>query len=295
VNAVVVGEGPGFRIERSAFGDTLVVTDKFTAEASSVLYSGSVAGLDLNYALGFKNTDLEFIEPWPITRIRLLARTIKSIEPIYRLPSLASLSLGAGHDLTLDLRRTPQLATLGADWIAVCDSISECTELEDLYLGGFNEADLSLLRWNSRLRRLRMKDRPQLRTLDGLVAFPLLEALGIFGAPLRDISALRDLSPNRLTELELESCRIGDVEALSSAVNLRILNLSEIGDIPSLRALAGMRALEFLWMWGSTRIIDADLSVLARLPLRELRMQPRRTYQPSVQALQDGIEQLLGK
>ena len=84
--SAVVQEGPGFLIERDADGDTIVVTDCFTDEAAQLLRSGSVSGLDLNYAKGFKDTDLEFIEAWPITRLSVLARTMSDIEPIYRLP-----------------------------------------------------------------------------------------------------------------------------------------------------------------------------------------------------------------
>lgn len=283
-------EGPGFLIERDADGDTLVVTDRFTDEAARLLRSGSVSGLDLNYAKGFKDTDLEFIEAWPITRLSLLARTMRSIEPIYRLPSLGAVKLTAGSKAVLDVRRIPSLKSLSAEWGSVRDSLSERPEIEDLYLGGYGEADLRSLRWNVALRRLRLKDRPRLQSLDGVEELSCLEQLGVWSAPLEDIGALRALSGNRLSELQLESCRIRDIKPLSSLSGLRFLNLSDNGDVPSIGDLGGLTGLQVLWLFGTTRVVDGDLSVLAGLPLRELRMKSRKGYVPTVEDLHRMIE-----
>ena len=287
--SVIVREGPGFRLERDGSGNTLVVTDRVSAEAVQLLASGSVDGLDLNYAKGFKDTDLEFIEAWPITRLSVLARTANNIEPLYRLPDLVSLSLNTGPKCRLDLRRMPKVVSLSADWALVSESISERPEIEDLYLGGFAEADLGRLRWNVALRRLRLKDRPRLESLDGVGSFQLLEQLGVWSAPLADVAALRDLPSNRLTELQLEACRVRDLGPLCSLTNLRFLNLSDEGDIPSVGVFASLKALEVLWLFGTTRVVDGDLGVLAQLPLRELRIKSRKQYQPSVEALQTRI------
>jgi hypothetical protein len=286
----VVQEGPGFLIERDVDGDTLVITDRFTDKAAQILRSGTVSGLDLNYAKGFKDTDLEFIEEWPITRLSLLARTMSNIEPIYRLPSLATVKLTAGSKAVLDVRRISSLKSLSAEWGSVRDSLSERPEIEDLYLGGYGEADLRSLRWNVALRRLRLKDRPRLQSLDGVEVLSCLEQLGVWSAPLEGIGALGELSGNRLSELQLESCGIRDIKPLCSLSGLRFLNLSDNGDVPSIRNLAGLTGLEVLWLFGTTRVVDGDLSVLAGLPLRELRMKSRKGYVPTVEDLHRMIE-----
>ena len=282
----IVREGPGFRVESGELGDTLVVTDRFTAEAARLLESGSVSGLDLNYAKGFENSDLEFVDAWSVTRVSVLARTVTNIEPLYRLPSLVSLSLSTGPKCRLDLRRMPKLTTLSTDWALVGDSISERPEIEDLYLGGFAEADLTRLRWNVALRRLRLKDRPRLESLDGVESFALLEQLGVWSAPLADLNGLRGLRSGRLLELQLESCRLHDLEPVCSLESLRFLNLSDNGELSSVRCLTALKALEVLWLFGTTRVVDGDLSVLAHLPLKELRMKSRKQYRPSVEQLQ---------
>jgi hypothetical protein len=263
----------------------------FTDEAARLLWSGSVSGLDLNYAKGFKDTDLEFIEAWPIPRLSLLARTMSRIEPIYRLPNLGTIKLTAGSKAVLDVRRIPSLKSLSAEWLTVRDSLSERPEIEDLYVGGYAEEDLRSLRWNVALRRLRLKDRPRLQSLDGVEALSRLEQLGVWSAPLGDIGALHELSGNRLSELQLESCRVRDIRPLSSLSGLRFLNLSDNGDVPSIGDLAGLTGLEVLWLFGTTHVVDGDLSVLAGLPLRELRMKSRKGYMPTVEDLHRTIEQ----
>jgi Leucine-rich repeat (LRR) protein len=233
---------------------------------------------------------LEFIEAWPITRLSLLARTMSNIEPIYRLPSLATVKLTAGSKAVLDVRRISSLKSLSAEWGSVRDSLSERPEIEDLYLGGYGEADLRSLRWNVALRRLRLKDRPRLQSLDGVEVLSCLEQLGVWSAPLEGIGALGELSGNRLSELQLESCGIRDIKPLCSLSGLRFLNLSDNGDVPSIRNLAGLTGLEVLWLFGTTRVVDGDLSVLAGLPLRELRMKSRKGYVPTVEDLHRMIE-----
>lgn len=113
----VIEEGPSFRIERSDVGTTLVATGSWTTEAANALRSGRADGLDLNYAgKGFKNTDLAFIEAWPLKRLTLLARTVKDVSPVCRLSStLESLSVQSGPAV-IDLRQFPKVTELEATW-----------------------------------------------------------------------------------------------------------------------------------------------------------------------------------
>lgn len=168
-------------------------------------------------------------------------------------------------------------------------TLGECSGLADLYLGSYGVADLTPLRWNTELSRLRLKDRPRVRTLAGLEFLPRIEHLGIYGAPLEDISAVVELAGVR--ELHLESCPIRDLSPIGCLNRLRLLNASDCGDVTSIDPVRSHLDLEVLWLFGTTRILDDDLGPIARLPLlRELRMKARRTYRPSVEAIQAAIE-----
>lgn len=249
-------------------------------------------GLDLNYAKGFKDTDLAFIRDWPIKRFTILVRTVKDLTPIYRLSAtLEELSVQSAPTATIDLARFPVLESLSATWVQVKSSIGERVGLRDLYLGSYSETDLGPLRWHSQLLRLRLKDRPRLQTLTGIGSLASLEHLGIYGAPLNDITHLDELGARQLHELHLESCQIRDLEPVARSVGLRMLNASECGEVESVRPLTSLGDLEVLWLYGTTKVRDDDLGPIRALPqLRELRMRSRKTYRPSVEDIQAAVE-----
>lgn len=287
----VIEEGPSFRIERSPVGATLVATERWTAEAADALRSGRADGLDLNYAKGFKDTDLAFLEDWPLKRVSLLARTVKELGPLYRVAStLESLSVESGPAV-IDLGSFPHITDLAASWEQISDSVSKAHHLESLYAGSYTPEDLTPLQHNSRLKRIRMKDRPRLRSLRGVEQLPALDHLGIYLATsLHDFAPLREATT--LRELHLESCRsLTDLTPIAASLGLRLLNVSECGDIVSLAPLAALLELEAVLLYGTTKIVDDDLTPLAGLPrLRELRIMSRRSYRPSVEQLHALIE-----
>jgi Leucine-rich repeat (LRR) protein len=283
----VIEDADGYRIESGDDGPTLVVTDAWTDAAAHALDSGRADGLNLNYALGFKDTDLAFIRPWPLKRLAILARTVKDLTPVHRLSAtLETMSIQSAPSATLDAGAFPELLSLGAAWGQVRSTLADAPQLEDLFLLSYDEADLSALRWNSSLRRLRFKDRPSMRSLSGVEALHHLRELEIYVAPLENLDPLRDVD-SALEELHLESCRVGDLGPIEDLTTLRVLNASENGEIKSLRPLRKLGDLEAVLLFGSTKVSDDDLEPLASLPrLRELRMRSRRTYRPSVEQIQ---------
>lgn len=71
---------------------------------------------------------------------------------------------------------------------------------------------------------------------------------------------------------------------------LRLLGFSDCGEIESVAPLGALEQLEELYAWGSTWIVDGDLSPLARLPrLKEIRMRDRRGYKPRGADLVSGL------
>jgi Leucine-rich repeat (LRR) protein len=280
---VIMEEGPSYRLELEDEGITLVVTDKWTNNISQLLADGRADGLSLNYAKGFKDTDLATLQDWPLRRLRLLARTAKDLEPISRLAgTLESLSVQTAPNAMLDLAAFPRLSHLGAGWGQIRSSISEAPQLCDLFILSYDEADLTSLRWNSSLKRLRFKDRPRIRSLNGVELLRSLDHLGVYLAPLEDIESLGYGAP-LLRELHLEACRVRDLSPLASQRNLTFLNVSDCGEIDSLAPLKDLSQLTDLWLYGTTKILNNDLSPLLDLPhLRQLKMQSRRSYQPSV-------------
>ncbi|GAB3040960.1 hypothetical protein GCM10027052_22970 [Parafrigoribacterium mesophilum] len=154
-----------FDLVESPAGTDLVVTGDWSPKASRALSGGAATGLVLNYAKGYRERSLDFLENWPITRIRILARTITDLTPVYRMAAtLESVSVITAPKATLDLARLPRLTHLEAGWEQVESSIGAAVHLRELYPTSYNPRDLSPLSQNRQLRLISMKDRPYIES-----------------------------------------------------------------------------------------------------------------------------------
>ncbi|MGM9473478.1 hypothetical protein ACS5PJ_15925 [Pseudarthrobacter sp. YS3] len=286
-----------FVIHDDEHGKTLDVVGDWTPQAADVLARGEADGLILNYARGFRERSLDFLRDWPVRRLTILLRTITDLEPIYRLAgTLEQLSLATSEKTALDLTRLPRLRHLSCEnWTQIEHTIPSCTSLDYLYTGSYTPRDLLPLAYNRSLTTIRMKDRPRLESLNGVDAFASLVELGIFGAPLlEDLIDLGSASaPKTLRTLELEMCRgISSLDAVRHLTGLTYLDIGDCGDIASFGPLANLGNLKELYAYGTTRVMDGDLSPLTGLTeLTDLRLQSRRDYKPSVKSLEERIEQ----
>ena len=249
------------------------------------LWSGQADGLILNYARGFRERSLDFVEAWPLRRITILARTLRDLDPIYRLaPTLCELSLTASDRAEVDLALLPELRALGGDWALMRNAVAALGELQELRVLDFDDYDLTVLSENTALKRLTLKAPRRLARLTGVESLPLLEFVWLAGAPgltdLADLASCKDT----LTELRLDTCgRITTVDDLAQLVNLTTLRVANCGPIASLAPLVGLTRLEKLYLYESTRVMDGDLSPLLQLTrLTDLRMMNRRHYEPTV-------------
>ena len=292
-----VESGPGYLIEEASAGQTLVVTGDWSEAAADVLASGEVQGLNLNYAKGYREHSLDFLREWPLRRLDVVARTIKDIEPIYRLsPTLRELSLTTAPTAVLDCARLPGLESVYVEnWGQLQASLPLARRLRELLVfGGYAERDLLPLTDNGELEVIMLKQVTRLERLLGLEMLPRLSSLTVVGARnLTDLSSISALG-QRARRLDLRSCKnLGGVEAVASLTGLEYFSIGNCGHIASLAPVAGMTGLVTLEAYESTRIDDGDLTPLLGLTrLRRLGLMNRRSYQPSVAEVKQhlGIE-----
>ena len=134
----------GFVLEDGPEGRTLVVTGDWTDRAAAALSVGVADGLVLNYARGYRGRNLEFLRSWPLPRLDVLARTIKDIEPIYRMAdTLQDLGLTTAPNAAVDCARLPHLRWIAVeDWTQLRDSLASANGLHQVAVCGYLEDDL---------------------------------------------------------------------------------------------------------------------------------------------------------
>jgi internalin A len=280
---------PEYVFEDDRAGRTLVVTGSWSASAAEALANGEADGLNLNYARGFVGGDLEFLDGrLGVRRLKLLDRGVADLGPIARLASsLEELSVQAAADAEVDLAALPRLRVVAGEWSVIRNTLSGVEYLESVSTWRFDEHDLHAFRDHFGLRRLTIKEAPYLESLSGIEDLHELSVLDVVLArKLSDLSDVAAISSS-LRQFKLESCRaVSSLDDIEDLRELRVLGFSNCGDIASIVPLRSLAQLEELYAWGTTRIIDGDLSPLNQLPhLREIRMKDRRGYRPSLAEL----------
>ena len=269
-----------------------MVTGPWNEEMADAVTSGVAPRVVLNHALGYDEPDLSFLVGLPIRELKIVDRRIADLTPVSSLAeTLEGLDVEVAPDVRIDLTAFPNLHRLGATWAQVSATIDAVPRLRRAALDAYDAPDLAPLAPLGALEAISLKERPRLRSLDGLGALPAITHLGVFGATaLTDVQALR--GRERLVRLDLQACRrLTSVSELAGCTGLHVLDVAEGGDLDSAAPLGGLLALEELYAYGSTRFVDPDLSALARLPrLVEVRMQSRRHYVPSVPDLKAALE-----
>ena len=282
----------GYVIEDQPGGRTLIVTGRWSQEAEAAVRQPDVDGVWLNYARGYCEPDLSFLDGWPIKRLLVLDRTVTDLAPLSRLgQTLEELSFQAAPGAAVDLGGLPWLQELAGAWDEVRETLYAPEYLQRLVLFDYDENDLRPLSVQPSLQAIRLKVAPRLEALDGIAAFPALAELAIAGA--RELGDFAEVSSTAATlrKLDFESClNVSDIGAMSALTELRDLGISDCGRVQSLRAVGELSLLERLYAWGSTRVEDGDLSPLLRLShLSEIRMRDRREYRPRLAQVKEQL------
>ena len=286
----------GFRLESAHGGGTdLVVTGEWTPAARRAIEDGRADGLVLNYAKGFRGESIDFIRDLPIRKLDLLARWIDDLTPIHSLaPTLTELRVESAPHAKIDLQNLAKLTTLASNWTQVEKSVMHCARLANVTFAPYSAPNLYPLACLEALKTVILKECRVLFSLDGIEDFPpQLRELSVMLAPkLADIESLRRAKLPRLSRLELDTCRkLVHIEAAAHLSSLTFLNLSEGNEISSLAPVQSLTSLETLFLYGSTRILDGDLSPVTTLPkLMDFRLRSRRHYKPSTREIETWVD-----
>jgi len=260
-------------------GPRAVLHAPWSGEAEEAVRRAGARELELNLAKGWRGSDLSFLARIPpLLAIEVLDGALEDDSGIHAQRGLRSIHLDTYAENELRLDELPDLESVSLNWRRKAQSLFRCVQIRELHLNGYDAPTAaqigvfirleSLALMSARfqdlrgfeplaaLRRLRLGNCRKLRSLDGIEGLAALEELEVNTAP-----------------------RLGSIEALAGLSRLRKLDLNDCGRIPSLAPIANLSQLEHVVFYGSTCILDGDLSPLAALRrLRRTSFMDRKHY-----------------
>jgi hypothetical protein len=201
--------------------------------------------------------------------------TVKDLSGLRHLPRLRSLALDrptCRFDVLGELRSLRKLYLDG--WRPGAESIFRLTELEDVGLQRFGDADLSRMAGWPKLERLWLND-GKLERLAGIPTSVRVLRL----TSQRILSSLTPLgSCEDLEELYIERCRgIRELAGIEGCSHLRIFTVGSSGPIGSLAPLRGLTQLRYLALIEGSLAPGADVEALYGLPNLETVIVPKKS------------------
>lgn len=246
-----------------------------------VIAAEKITALQFNLSLGWRGNDFTFLRSLVgagIEQLQILNGTSAGLETIGELVELRYLSLQVHTGSTIEFSRLDRLEYVATNWWPGVNNIFDKEGLTSLSL-----FDL------------------RLRKIDRLASLPTLKRIDIRNASIQDIDFLRTGSRvevlwlrdcrgigvfeplfemRSLLRLILEGCRkLHDLGFVRHLPELEHFDFSACGPIPTLKPVCAVKTLKALSFYGSTDILDGDLSCLMTLPkLAMLGFKPRKHY-----------------
>ena len=268
-----------FEVEEGKYGGRLIVRSSWHSELAEYISRHEIRELELNYAKGWKGDEISFLSAIPhLEAFKIIDWKINDISPIHYLPRLKTLKVSTYCKTEIDFLRFPDLEECGLQWRAKAKSLFKCRGLRTLFLNRYSGNDTSSFSGLVGLQSLTLANCP-VRDLDGLRTLKQLSFLSLHRLrKLESISGLTELT--NLETLELNFCRaIRSIHGIVKLHRLRRLELCDDDDIESLAGMESLQSLESFLFYGSTNILDGDLSPLTQLKyLSNLSFKDRKHY-----------------
>lgn len=269
-------------LEPGKFGEKLVLTGEWDDRLIGLMLERSCTELEINCARGFRGPDIAFLARVPfLTSLVLIAYHLADVAPIHSLHNLRAIDIGTRPEKgEVDFSQFPMLEDCGLEWRPKARSLFGCRSLRRLWLNKYSGHDCSAFRELSRIEDLYLASAP-LYTIRELSVLTSLRTLGLYYLrKLASVEGVEGLAG--LEVLDVENCRlISSIEPVRGLTRLRRLTVADCGDIQTLEPLNGLPQLEWFLAWGSTSIVDGDLTPLTRLPrLVNVALMNRRHYSP---------------
>lgn len=255
--------------EKGRLGQKWVATSEWSTYAMGDVDLREVTELELNWARGFRGSDLDFLLGFPsLLRLTLRSPWVKNDDVIHELLSLRYLNLSTPSKSEIRFSVWPNLQEVAMEpWRARASSIYECKSLRRLSLEKWNGGqDIMSFATLENLEVLCLYSPTRLESLRGIENLSNLTELRlILATRLTSLEGIESLS--RLVRLRVDTCRkVSDISPLSSLSSLKELEINNCGDIQSLQPISVLKWIENLVFVESTNIVDGDMKPILDLP-----------------------------
>jgi hypothetical protein len=254
-----------FLIESGKYGERLVVTSSWSEDISQYILSHNISELYLNYAKGWKGKDLSFLSSLlHLQAFSIIDWTIDDISPVNNLQLLRSLEISTYCKTQINFEEFPYLEQCGLRWRAKAKSLFNQKSLKKLFVDNYSEKDTYKFSNLTELESLSLANSPT-RNIQGLSQLHKLKFLGMYN--LRKLESLVGIEALiNLQELEINGCSsLKSINEIAHLLELKKLQLCDNQEIESLKPLKNFQKLESVLFYGSTSIVDGDLTFLKNL------------------------------
>ena len=268
-----------FTIEDGIYGRRAVLKSEWEKGAEQVLLQNGVVELELNSSKGWRGNDISFVKSLPDLRaFSIIDLKIPSVDPVHFLQRLRKIEIITYCKTKIDFSSFPLLEDCAIEWRNGASSLFSCKTIRILFINRYNEKDASNFSKLIDLENLTILN-SSIISLEGLSSLNRLRVLRI--GNLRNLTSLSGIEKlKHLEELEIQKCnKITEIKELAELPRLRSVAMNDSGAIESIRPLAKTESLETLLFYGTTNILDGDLSPLKNLKrLSNVSYQNRRHY-----------------
>jgi hypothetical protein len=240
----------------------------------------NVVDVVINDGTGWRGRSVAFLSELPWLRSLMLCSIVVPVRDdaaVSELHGLVRLDLLTYATNEIDFRNTPLLENLTYIWRKRTKHLSTLAHLRKLEITGYGHSDIDDIALLDQLEQLDVLG-GRITNLSHIGSLSKLRRLRLGALPhLRSITGIEELQ--RLESLTIDSCNaISSIEPLAKCLNLRTLELSNIGPIPSLSPLRALKHLEEVNFAESTSVEDGQIAFLREMGISPVRFQNRRHY-----------------
>lgn len=267
------------RLEKSEFGTRAILTTCWSKSAHEEIIKIKPDELELNTSKGWWGRDISFLQDYQwLKSFIIIDMGIDDISPIHYLKKLQNIDIVTYCKTNIDFSYFDYLYSCGIEWRNGCDSIFECKNLTDLFLNRYKGKSSAPFGNLTRLKKLGILN----ASLSELYHFSNLNRLSSLRiGVLRSLKSLDGLEAlSQLKSFTMTSCR--SVTTLAPLYDLKSLieiNVSNNGELDTIKPLAALPNLRSLLFYEKTNIVDGDLQAIFENPvISKIAFQNRRHY-----------------